>query len=818
MARYTSSLEITALATAAQTNFPITFNYSDYGDIRVYVDGVENTQWAVSGTDIVLIDAMVGGESVVVTRDSDLSEDRRGSGSIGVMRWTTQSFFRLLRGVQEILVQIGVLPYTAYLQRDGSLPMTGDLDMGGNTIENSTLAHPIIETESVPTPTDGRIYVDSTTGKLRAREKGQWADVINFTEQGTGLLTGGILSVGTPTTTFSITDGSGYVLDHTTVPTTPTNTPVSWTGLTNLTATYLLTDIITFVGIDAAGSVIQQPTAFTNAQRRDIIVLGVIVHVNRTVVNTVNQEQHAAINVVAQLHDLAAAIGFINTTGNLFSIGGSGGLYIQKSAGDMFAIGSNWANSAKNPNTLTVAAEDDIGFQYRTQTGVNRLGGAAAELVIDPDIYDNAGAFAAVGVNKWTVQRIYLFLSGAVKLLPDQSFYNSQSLAHGSIAAGTFVTEPSILANGLLRGFLVVQQGETDLNNAEFIEAEKFGSASGAAATTGTEFADSTFKVYDDGDPTKIVKLQASGLTTGTTRTLTPPDASGTISLTSDVIPITNGGTGAITQGAAQTALDVDPAGTINYVHPNHSGDVVSAADGAQTIQAGVVTLAKQADVVGPVIMGRVVGTGSQTAMSTEVALATALSGRAANEVICMSTTAGIGLHVAIPTDGFIGRSGSGSIVGVTIVDGGIIYRTIGGSLNTSTLVDATKDSKVGRCFTVAVAENGTLSVTGGTGASGYQFSVGNGENGPTMGFVAPFKFECYSLSMTTHAANTSTVALRANATTTLTSITAAAAANQTTGLTAGGNAGDVLNFQVTTASGTRTGAHVLVAYCVEVA
>src|SRR5947209_5241682 len=36
---------------------------------------------------------------------------------------------------------------------------------------------------------------------------------------------------------------------------------------------------------------------------------------------------------------------------------------------------------------------------------------------------------------------------------------------------------------------------------------------------------DTLFSVVDDGDVTKIVKLQLSGLTTGTTRTLTVPDA-----------------------------------------------------------------------------------------------------------------------------------------------------------------------------------------------------------------------------------------------------------------------------------------------------
>lgn len=45
------------------------------------------------------------------------------------------------------------------------------------------------------------------------------------------------------------------------------------------------------------------------------------------------------------------------------------------------------------------------------------------------------------------------------------------------------------------------------------------------------EFLDSEFKVRDETDPTKVVAFQASGVTSGATRTLTVPNASGTITL-----------------------------------------------------------------------------------------------------------------------------------------------------------------------------------------------------------------------------------------------------------------------------------------------
>ena len=59
--------------------------------------------------------------------------------------------------------------------------------------------------------------------------------------------------------------------------------------------------------------------------------------------------------------------------------------------------------------------------------------------------------------------------------------------------------------------------------------------AGGGTAAITTEFADNQFKLFDEGDPTKELAFQLSGITTGTTRTLTVPDASGIIALISDL-------------------------------------------------------------------------------------------------------------------------------------------------------------------------------------------------------------------------------------------------------------------------------------------
>ncbi len=65
--------------------------------------------------------------------------------------------------------------------------------------------------------------------------------------------------------------------------------------------------------------------------------------------------------------------------------------------------------------------------------------------------------------------------------------------------------------------------------------------------TYGGEFADifndANFAIYDNGDSSKLVAFQCSGITTGTTRTLTVPDASGTLLLSGGALGTPSSGT-----------------------------------------------------------------------------------------------------------------------------------------------------------------------------------------------------------------------------------------------------------------------------------
>lgn len=81
-----------------------------------------------------------------------------------------------------------------------------------------------------------------------------------------------------------------------------------------------------------------------------------------------------------------------------------------------------------------------------------------------------------------------------------------------------------------------------------------------ASSGGGSSFADNVFEIYDNTDNTKKLAFEASGITTGTTRTLTIPNASGTIALTSNLasyVPYT-GATGAVNLGANNLTVDTN--------------------------------------------------------------------------------------------------------------------------------------------------------------------------------------------------------------------------------------------------------------------
>lgn len=329
--------------------------------------------------------------------------------------------------------------------------------------------------------TTGKTVATSWNVALTFTKKG-YDDIVSSsgTSSGSGILTGGGLSIGTGgagvATTFTIAAGTGQIVDNTVNPFTVT--PISWTAKTDVATTNILTQLVTFVAIDSGGNVVQSATDFTPTQQRENIVIGVVVHSNQTTVNAVNQTQVVAYAPGAQVNDLMYGLGLFNVSGNVFSANGAN-LKLNKSAGSLFRRGSNYTTLTDNPHVTTTGALTQAPLRMQNQTGA----GSASGTDVDVANYDVAGATTAISpATRFSILRVFLFQSNLIAVQRGQATYLSLAEAKAAIQTETYVTNSILAANGLLRGFIVAQANATSLNDTGkvfFIEAGKFGGSSG---------------------------------------------------------------------------------------------------------------------------------------------------------------------------------------------------------------------------------------------------------------------------------------------------------------------------------------------------
>lgn len=125
--------------------------------------------------------------------------------------------------------------------------------------------------------------------------------------------------------------------------------------------------------------------------------------------------------------------------------------------------------------------------------------------------------------------------------LPSGS-YNSQVSAENDTSGFDDLTIPDEFKNESSTGFLIarltIKMGTTwdVVSSVDLRGLTPVSAAGGTAAGAQVNFADNQFTVFNVTDNTKIGAFDLSGVTTATTRTLTWPDSSGTIALTSDPV------------------------------------------------------------------------------------------------------------------------------------------------------------------------------------------------------------------------------------------------------------------------------------------
>jgi hypothetical protein len=194
----------------------------------------------------------------------------------------------------------------------------------------------------------------------------------------------------------------------------------------------------------------------------------------------------------------------------------------------------------------------------------------------------------------------------------------------------------------------------------------------GDGNTIVSEFADTAFRVYDDGDNSKNIAFQASGITTATTRTITMDDADVSLVPNTGTYPAAAGGTQIVTLGTITTGV--------------WNGTTVAVANGGTgaTTLTGVLTgngtgavTANAVTQYGTVIAGASNAV-SSVAPSATVGVPLVSAGAAANPAYGTATVAGGGTGATTLT-GVLTGNGTSAVTANAVTQYGVL---VGGASN----------------------------------------------------------------------------------------------------------------------------------------
>ena len=301
----------------------------------------------------------------------------------------------------------------------------------------------------------------------------------------TALLSGGALSINTDTALFDVSAGYGDVIDNTTTPNVPVDTPVTWSAFTAVIVTNIATHPVTYVSISSAGALVQSVTYPSATERRTNIFLGVVVHSNNASIVAVNNLPVVGTDIAAQLYDFMNSFGFRSESGNRIGPNGAN-LSFDKSVGVGFKAGSNFQTLSTQPHEFAMAAVTLATFRYRNQDSAE---GSNITLV-DPTTYDLAGVTTTVPANNnATLQRVYIFPSNLIRVQRGQEVFATLADALNAAGQEDYIIEPNIGDNALLLGYIVAKKTATDLSDSSQAKFLRVASVSGSAASSSFENA-----------------------------------------------------------------------------------------------------------------------------------------------------------------------------------------------------------------------------------------------------------------------------------------------------------------------------------------
>lgn len=306
----------------------------------------------------------------------------------------------------------------------------------------------------------------------------EWVVPTPLDQATTGVITGGVVTVNADNTKFDVSAGTGIITDWT-IPSAPVRYDVSWEEFLAETIPNLSTGIFTTICINNAGAIVKASSVLlTPEKKRTQIVLQTVIHLSGTQIDSIGGSSVPGYDKAEGLLDYVASAGPVSI-GNDYSANATD-LEIQKSAGTTTLPFINRVNDKMNPTLITNALQSPVNPITRSyQDGSSGFTFDSGNTVIDPSFYDDgSGTLAAVGVNNWTIQRLFFFgINGATNVVYGQTVHNSLSNAQDALANKTDIINisPLLTVSGFLSTYIIVKNAATDLSDAGdalFIDAE----------------------------------------------------------------------------------------------------------------------------------------------------------------------------------------------------------------------------------------------------------------------------------------------------------------------------------------------------------
>lgn len=364
---------------------------------------------------------------------------------------------------------------TGNVDSSGSATVAEDISVGGTIKFTGT-------EQNTPSISNG-IYVAEKDSHdvLEFRYHNHTLSVDTLTEEiTTGILVGGELSPhATDSTKFTIEAGRGIVnvLNKTsnTVP-HPEIVYVDWTQQ-HITVDNLdpsdTDQKNAWIYINSDGTISQQATPFTDAQYRNKIVIGSVIH-SEGAVKFARTFPVTAYSSNTQFNEFIRFFGPLKREGHKITANGAN-LSLDRASGKAFALGRNYVN---NPN-----APSDIIDGARTQCVIHRYYSDGSNgfvkddgpngngyTTIDPTKFDNgSGNLGNMPNNKYSLQRVYYFPSTPDILVVyyGKDYYDNKDVGERSIFLEDFKEADNTAQQAIHVATILVKKETTDLTNAD---------------------------------------------------------------------------------------------------------------------------------------------------------------------------------------------------------------------------------------------------------------------------------------------------------------------------------------------------------------